>query len=116
MEGSDSTLGNLLALDGEVIVIHDQGYWVKFSVRQVDASSERPHGLDYALTMHAPDGKRIVGFDNAHPVPPSRLGEPRDHRHHESKAKPYEYTDAADLLEDFWIAVDEALHARGIMP
>src|SRR5580700_11015388 len=31
-------------------------------------SPERPHGLDYSLTLHGPDGERLVGFDNAHPV------------------------------------------------
>lgn len=33
---------------------------------QVAASSERPHGIKYSLTLHAPDGTRLLGFDNAH--------------------------------------------------
>jgi hypothetical protein len=35
---------------------------------RVPASAEKPHGLDYSLTLHGPDGEWLVGFDNAHPV------------------------------------------------
>ena len=42
--------------------------WVRFVVTRVAVSPEKPHGLDYSLTLHGPDGERLVGFDNAHPV------------------------------------------------
>jgi hypothetical protein len=29
---------------------------------------ERPHGLKYSLTLHAEDGARLLGFDNAHRI------------------------------------------------
>ena len=49
--------------------IDEIGHWVKFVVFQTEVTVERPHGLSYSLTLlHAPDGTRLVGFDNAHPV------------------------------------------------
>ena len=44
------------------------GHWVKFIVLRTEVTPSRPHGLSYSLTLHAPDGTRLVGFDNAHPV------------------------------------------------
>jgi len=42
------------------------GYWVKFSVIEVEFNKHRPHGIKYSLTMHNKHGTRLVGFDNAH--------------------------------------------------
>jgi hypothetical protein len=57
----------LLELDGQVLVVDPKGgHWVRFVVTQVPASAEKPHWLDYSLTLHGPDGERLVGFDNAH--------------------------------------------------
>src|SRR5580700_644031 len=79
-------------------------------------SPERPHGLDYSLTLHGPDGERLVGFDNAHPVGRRKRGEPHDHRHRLRSIRPYEYRDAATLLADFWETVDAVLRERGVIP
>jgi uncharacterized protein DUF6516 len=117
MAGIDRTLHNLLALDGETFVLHPDGYWVKFKVKSLPVSAGRPHGLDYSLTLHGPDGERLMGFDNAHLVPPKKHGDPYDHRHpNPNKSKPYDYTDATELLKDFWTAVDDTLRTRGITP
>jgi len=65
----DRSLDALLELDGQVLVIDpDTRHWVRFAVRRVPASAAKPHGLDYSLTLHGPDSKRLMGFDNAHPV------------------------------------------------
>jgi hypothetical protein len=77
---------------------------------------EKPHGLDYSLTLHGRDGGRLVGFDNAHPVGKRKRGEPQDHRHRISTVKSYDYTDAAALLADFWAEVDSVLKERGVLP
>ena len=82
---------------------------------------ERPHGLSYSLTLHAPDGSRLVGFDNAHQVrerrgPSGRRRTEHDHRHWLRAVRPYEYEDAATLLEDFWKEVDRVLRKRGSIP
>jgi len=86
------------------------GHWVRFVVTRVPVSPEKPHGIDYSLTLHRPDGERLVGFDNAHPVAP------QDHRHRLRTIKAYEYRDAATLLADFWETVDAVLHERGVIP
>lgn len=104
----DSSLDLLLDLDGQVLVIDpDGGHWVRFVVTRVPASKERPHGLDYSLTLHDRNGERIVSFDNAHPVrrsagPGGKGKDVRDHRHRLKTIRPYEYQDAATLVADFW--------------
>ena len=81
-EPRDPTLDVLLDLDGQVLVVDPEGgHWVRFVVTRVPVSPEKPHGLDYSLTLHGPDGERLVGFDNAHPVARQKHGEPQDHRH-----------------------------------
>ena len=113
----DPTLDTLLDLDGQVLVVDPAGrHWVRFVVTRVPVSPEKPHGLDYSLTLHGPSGERLVGFDNAHPVRPRRRGEAQDHRHGPSTVSPYEYRDAAALLTDFWEAVDTTLRNRGVVP
>jgi hypothetical protein len=62
-------LDTLLDLDGQVFVVDPAGkHSAKVSVHRVEPTSERPHGLDYSLTLHSESGERLVGFDNAHPV------------------------------------------------
>jgi hypothetical protein len=115
MQRRDATLDTLLDLDGQVMVVDpDGGHWVRFVVTKVPVSPEKPHGLDYSLTLHGPSGERLVGFDNAHPVGPIRRGQPQDHRHRHRSIKPYDYKDAARLLADFWEAVDAVLRERGV--
>ena len=65
----DPCLDALLDLDGQVLVVDEKGeHWVEFKVRQVPVTKERPHGLDYSLTLHGKNNERLVGFDNAHSV------------------------------------------------
>lgn len=94
----------------------DGGHWVRFVVTRVPTSPEKPHGIDYTLTLHGPDGERLAGFDNAHPPRGRRRGEPQDHRHRLRSVQPYDYSDAATLLEDFWALVDAVLRERGVLP
>ncbi|WP_024279458.1 DUF6516 family protein [Xanthobacter sp. 126] len=116
-EGRDPSLDTLLDLDGQVLVVDPEGgHWVKFAVTRVSVSPEKPHGLDYSLTLHGPSGERLVGFDNAHPVGRQKKGEPQDHRHRLQTVKPYAYQDAGALLADFWALVDAVLKERGVIP
>lgn len=116
----DPSLDLLLDLDGQVLVIDPEGgHWVRFVVTRVPASKERPHGLDYSLTLHDRNGERLVGFDNAHPVrrsagPGGKGQDARDHRHRLKTIRPYEYQDAATLVADFWREVEAVLAERGI--
>ena len=63
----DHTLEFLLAFDGRIHHL-EQGYWIKFEIKRVKATKGRSHGLSYSFPLHAPDGTRLVGFDNAHGV------------------------------------------------
>src|SRR5689334_19332304 len=116
----DPSLDALLYLDGQVLVVDpDSNHWVRFVVRRVPATEAKPHGLDYALTLHGPNGERLVGFDNAHAVrktvgPAGRRRAAQDHRHRLKTVRPYEYRDAATLLADFWADVDAVLRERGV--
>ena len=111
----------LLDLDGQVFVVDAKGgYWVRFSVNRVASTPERPHGLKYSLTLHGPDGSRLIGFDNAHPVRESRGpgGKSRghlDHKHRLETVRPYRFKDAATLIEDFWAEVDKLLREKGVI-
>ena len=111
----------LLDLDSQVFVVDAKGrYWVRFSVSRVASTPERPHGLKYSLTLHGPDGSRLIGFDNAHPVRESRGPGGRgrgslDHKHRMETVRPYRFKDAATLLEDFWAEVDKLLKEKGVV-
>lgn len=115
----DSSLDALLDLHGQTLFLDDR-HWVKFIVVRVEVSSERPHGLSYSLTLHDADGERLVGFDNAHAVSdvkgPSGKGRRKfDHKHRLRTIRPYDYSDAATLLQDFWTEVDALLRERGFL-
>ena len=85
----DHGLDTLLDLHGQTLFVDEHGHWVKFVVMRTEITSQRPHGLRYSLTLHAPDGERLVGFDNAQPVrerlgPGTRRLRQSDHLHCES--------------------------------
>lgn len=57
----DHSLDLLLDLDGQVLVVDPEGnHWVRFMVRRVPVTEGRPHGLAYSLSLHGPDGERLV--------------------------------------------------------
>ena len=61
----DSGIETLIDLHDQIID-QDGGYWVKIEAWRVVPTEEIPHGIRYALTLHEPYGKRILGYDNAH--------------------------------------------------
>ena len=92
----------------------ENGWSLRFRIREAGVSESRPHGLRYAFTLHDVDGARLLGFDNAHGV---RRVEAFDHRHRFRKTEelsPYEFTDADTLLGDFFGAVEAACRAEGV--
>jgi hypothetical protein len=113
----DQLVRTLLDLH-DLIIDQEDGYWVKIEAWEVDRSENIPHGIRYALTLHAPSGKRILGFDNAHAVKfkatrrvysGQRMTFDHRHRHVADKGVPYEYKDASQLLSDFFSEVDVVL-------
>jgi hypothetical protein len=120
MDERDPGLDILLDLDGESVAAGADGdYIVRFVVKRVPPSPERPNGLSYSLTLHDESGARLVGFDNAHAAP-GRKGRSRrvvhDHRHRLRTIRPYAYRDAVTLLVDFWAEVYAVLKERGELP
>src|ERR1035441_6486599 len=119
--GPDAGAEARLDLDSQVFVVDTKGqYWVRFSVRRVASTPDRPHGLNYSLTLHGPVGNRLVGFDNAHAVreshgPGGKSRGPLDHRHRMETVRPYRFKDAGKLLEDFWAEVDKLLRVKGVI-
>lgn len=64
----DTGLESLLGLNGNIELQNDEGYWVKMDASIVAVTPDRPHGIKYSLTLHEPQGGRLIGFDNAHSV------------------------------------------------
>jgi hypothetical protein len=119
-EAPDHGLEFLLAFDGRIHHLN-HGYWLKFEIKRIAAGRERPHGLSYSFTLHAPDGARLVGFDNAHRVPATgsrfKSAVPTTdhwHRTENDPGRPYEFADADTLLQDFFREVRRVLKDRGI--
>ena len=117
---ADHGLEFLLAFDGRVHHL-EKGYWIKFELARVGVTTKRPHGLSYSFTLHAPNGTRLVGFDNAHAVPArgsrfKRRGDASDHWHRTEKdpGRPYVFKDAETLIDNFFDEVDRVLGERGV--
>jgi hypothetical protein len=117
---SEHGLEFLLAFDG---LIHhlEKGYRIKFDIKRVETTRKRPHGLSYSFTLHAPDGRRLIGFDNAHGVPAagSRFKPPPEasdhwHRTENDPGRSYRFRDAETLIDDFFDEAERVLSERGI--
>jgi hypothetical protein len=111
----DHQIRTLLELHDQILDQED-GYWIKIEAWEVKPSKDIPHGIRYSLTLHAPSGKRILGFDNAHALKVKghkyagqRLTFDHKHRHMADTGIPYEFKDAYQLLTDFFAEVDLVL-------
>lgn len=109
-----------MAFDGRIHHL-EEGYSLRFEIKRVAPAKRRPHGLAYSFTLHAPDGTRLVGFDNAHGVPVigsrlKRAPETNDHWHRTESdpGRPYRFKDAETLIDDFFNEVERVLGERGI--
>lgn len=94
-------------------------WWVKFEVKTCAVSPQQPHGIKYSLTLHDGDGRRVLGFDNAHPIaggtgPGAPACTEYDHRHAGERIRRYDYRDAGTLVADFWQEVAKVLQQRSI--
>jgi len=109
-----------LELDGSVYFVDEKcRYRIEIKAMRTDKTPERPHGLSYSPTLHNSGNERILGFDNAHPVPASRgpggkKHKFHDHRHRYDKIRIYHFVDTERLLTDFFEAVDQILKEKGI--
>ncbi len=90
------------------------GWSVRFRVAEVEASTERSHGIKYAFTLHDVDGTRLLGFDNAHGVPRAQA---YDHRHRFRRPRElvaYDFRGADELICDFFSAVEQACKRESV--
>lgn len=120
MTEADHTLEFLLAFNGRIHHL-EKGYRLKFVIERVKPTRDRPYGVSYSFTLHAPDGKQLVGFDNAHNVAPigsrfRRRLQTSDHWHRtaDDRGRPYKFKDADTLLQDFFGEVRRVLVEREI--
>lgn len=111
----DHPIRTLLELHDQILDQED-GYWIKIEAWEVKPSQDIPHGIRYTLTLHAPSGKRILGYDNAHAVKVKgkrfsgqRLLFDHKHRHVADKGVPYKFKNAHQLMSDFFAEVDSVL-------
>jgi len=108
----DYTLEMLLDLDGMIVEV-GQGLWVKMNAKKINTlTSSKPCGIKYSLTLHDPDGQRLLGYDNAHKIPKTNMDAPADHKHKGERIIRYNYQNAEQLLADFWKDVDLILKKR----
>ena len=110
----------LLDFDGRIHHL-EWGYWLKFAIKRGAPSAGRPYGFAYAFTLHGADGRRLLGYDNAHRASEKRQrGGVRirtfDHWHSSGrdKGRPSRFVDAETLLDDFFDAVERELSRRGV--
>ena len=117
----DAELELLLSLDG-VSYEAAAGYVVEFAARHVPHSEQRPHGIAYSLVLRPKaGGKPFVRFDNAHAIPHRggrHVKRPAAydhwHRTESDPGRPYPFTTASQLLDDFWREVKRTLDEKGL--
>ena len=108
----DYTLETLLDLDSMIMEV-GQGLWVKINAKRIKTPDHnKPYGIKYLLTLHDPNGQRLLGYDNAHRIPKSNVKVPADHKHKGERIVIYNYQNAEQLLADFWNDVDLILKRR----
>lgn len=120
MKTPEHTLEWLLDYDGRRHY-YASGHFLKFEIRRVGQSDQVPHGIAYSFTFHDPEGKRLLGFDNAHPVAHSggryvKAGAQADHWHRTiiDEGRPYTFISVERLLEDFFTEVEKTCAKQGI--
>jgi hypothetical protein len=117
---ADAELELLLSLDGASWEASD-GYIVEFNIHRTRKKPETPHGITYALVFRPINGEPFVRFDNAHAsVRPGgrfvKTTKAYDHWHRSENdpGRPYVFTTATQLLEDFWREVKRVMNEKGI--
>jgi hypothetical protein len=98
-----------------------EGYVVELKAERTEITEVRPHVLCYALVFRPLGGEPCVRFDNAHAVERPggkyvKQSPAYDHWHRNEKdpGRPYAFTTASKLLDDFWSEVKRVLTEKGI--
>ena len=108
-------------LDGFEFVF-DQGCFARIVFKR-DEQRMTAHPFRYSLTLHAADGTRLSGFDNAHPVQRKsgnlwRRSAVTDHWHRDRTdvGRLYAFESPTKLFRDFQREVKRVLVEMGIEP
>jgi hypothetical protein len=116
----DLAVEYFLELDGTVHFVDEKcKYRVEIKAKRTDVTPERPHGLSYSLTLHNEKHERILGFDNAHPVPANKGPSGKkhkfdDHKHRYGRTRIYKFEDTNKLLSDFYASVEQIMKEGGV--
>jgi hypothetical protein len=102
---------------------YDNGYWVTCRVTEVPVSKERPHGFQYAFSLHDSNDDRILGYNNAHAVdvasgPARRSKRPVAWDHisrRDGRAVAYKFSSPYQLVADFFAEVERILRKEGVL-
>ena len=120
MQTPEHTLEWLLDYDGRRHY-YTSGHFLKFEIRLVEQSGHVPHGIAYSFTFHDPEGVRLIGFDNAHPVPhtggryvKAKVEADHWHRTINDEGRPYTFVSVEQLLEDYFSEVERICKEQGI--
>ena len=115
----DDELELLRSLDGAAYEMAPD-VLVEFTIKRSPATAQRPHGVSYSMVLRPKEGgSPWVRFDKAHAVAPRGRGRRRiahDHWHRteHDEGRPYEFTAAMKLLDDFWREVKRTLDEKNI--
>ena len=102
-------LSVLIDLSGQVWRMTD-GFHVSIRAELRDGNPNRPHGLDYGLTLMDPSRVRVLGFDNRHKYDDAGPDAPFDHEHRHDRPHrtfAYDFRSAGNLMSDFFDRVDD---------
>ena len=116
----DLAVEYFLELDGTVHFVDEEcKYRVEIKAKRTHVTPERPHGLSYSLTLHNKKNERILGFDNAHPVPANKGPSGKkhkfhDHKHRYERTRIYKFEDTGTLISDFYASVEQVMKDRGV--
>src|SRR5438874_556749 len=108
----------LLSLDGAEYEMAP-GVIVEFAVRRTTITPAAPPWRQLRPGAPAKIGRHaVVRFDNAHAVARGggrrRVAYDHWHRTAEDDGRPYAFSTALQLLDDFWREVKRTLHEKGI--
>ena len=74
-------------------IYDEEGWRMIIKIWKVPVSRTSPEGIDYSLSLIAPEGERVVGYDNHWPK--------GHHRHVLAEEGSYAYSGIGALIADF---------------
>lgn len=112
---SETDLRNLVELAGVHRMMN--GWQVVIRADWVDQTDQQPHAIDYALILQDERGDRLLGIDNAHKYDGAAEADRWDHEHRAGRTGqrfPYHFVSAAQLITDFFEAVESYCASQGV--